>query len=154
MQTEKPKENGNAPKENEKVPEESAGKTVSKSGVSILTLKVTNGKTESAPLPLPAANEALSKLLDGISEGTLKRGDLHTFADRELASLKGDYGTLTGSGDFKVPSDLDEKDWDKILSNNRALHGYYYDFDQNILIKASKKGMAFYPLHRSMYCLR
>ncbi|CAG7559095.1 unnamed protein product [Fusarium equiseti] len=66
-------------------------------GVSILTLKVSNGKAASSdcyPLALPASNDALAKLLKGFSKNTLKQGELPTFTDRELSSLKSDYSVV------------------------------------------------------------
>ena len=110
----------------------------SKPGVNTFTLKVTDGT--SAPLiPLPAANEALSKLLAGISQGSLQKGQLPTFTDREMASLKASYAVNPGSAAHPEPVDLTELQWDKVFANNRALHGYYYDFDKNILVKARKR---------------
>lgn len=101
---------------------------------------MTNGKVTSSPRDLPAGNEGLSKLLDGISDSGLKRGELLTFADRDLASLKADYSVIAGPGTFPESSEMTEEQWEKVLSNNRALHGYYYDFEKNILVKARKRG--------------
>ncbi|KIL85161.1 hypothetical protein FAVG1_11590 [Fusarium avenaceum] len=108
-------------------------------GVNILTLKVSNGKIASSPLALPASNDGLAKLLDGISESRLKQGELPTFTDRELNSLKSDYSVAAGPGGLPEPSDMTEEQWDKVLTNNRALHGYFYDFEKNIMVKARKR---------------
>ena len=110
-------------------------------GLRTLSIKVTDGSSAaSQPLALPAANETLAKLLDSISSGGLARGKLPEFTDRALASLTANYATNPGSGTHIEPADLTEKQWDTILKNNRALHGYWYDWDRNILVKASKKG--------------
>jgi hypothetical protein len=114
---------------------------------------VTNGKVESSPLTLPPANAALAKLLGGISESSLKRGVLPTFTDRELASLKGNYAAVPGTAvGLPEPSELTEVQWDIVFNNNRALHGFYYDFKTNIMIKASKRGKFVYSGCRSVYC--
>ena len=110
-----------------------------KPGVRTLSIKVTDG-TKAAAHVLPLPNEALAKLLESISTSSLTKGSLPTFTDRALASLTTSYATTPGSGTFTEPADITEKQWDSILKNNRALHGYWYDWDLNILVKASKKG--------------
>ncbi|TGO07896.1 hypothetical protein BTUL_0239g00060 [Botrytis tulipae] len=112
---------------------------IAKGCVSILTLKVSDGKVASSPRDLPDANETLSKLLDNISESKINQGDLLTFTDRELASLKANYAVAAGSGGAPEPADMTEEQWDKVFTNNRALHGYFYDFEKNILVKAPFK---------------
>ena len=110
-------------------------------GTRTLSIKVTDGsKAASQPHALPLPNEALAKLLDSISTSSLTKGSLPTFTDRALASLTTNYAATPGSGTFTEPADITEKQWDGILKNNRALHGYWYDWDLNILVKASKKG--------------
>ena len=110
-------------------------------GVRTLSIKVTDSsKAASQPHALPAPNEALAKLLDSISTSSLTKGNLPTFTDRALASLTTNYATNPGSGAFTEPADITEKQWDSIFKHNRALHGYWYDWDLNILVKASKKG--------------
>ncbi|KAL3608820.1 hypothetical protein FPOAC2_03831 [Fusarium poae] len=115
-------------------------------GVNILTLKVSNGKIASSPIDLPTNNDALNKLLDGISENKLTKGDLLSFTDRELASLKANYATVASSKVFPEPSEMTEEQWDKVFTNNRALHGYFYDFEKNIMVKARKRGKPTFKL--------
>ncbi len=79
---------------------------------------------------LPGKNEALTKLLDGISNNPLTKGTLPTFADKQLASLVTNYASAVVAGrvySYAEPSELAEVQWDSVLKNNRAFHGYGYD---------------------------
>ncbi|KAL7624613.1 hypothetical protein AAE478_006180 [Parahypoxylon ruwenzoriense] len=115
-----------------------ADKPAAEPGVRTVMVKVADSTTTKQPLPLPAKNDALSKLLDMISNGDLERGKLPTFLDRQLASLAADYATTAGSGTYPEPSELTEQQWHSVLTNNRAFHGHWYDFKTGILVKAAK----------------
>lgn len=109
-------------------------------GMRTMTILVADSSITKTPLALPAARESMSRLLDSISKSSLEHGKLPEFADRSLASLSADYKTESGSGSYPEPAELTEQQWDTILTNNRALHGYVFNFDRNILIKAKKRG--------------
>jgi hypothetical protein len=111
-------------------------------GVATFSLKVTDGKQAEKPLALPATNEGMAKLLESISSGGLERGKLLSFADRDLAAFSGSYAATAAkySDKIKEPADMLEDDWDKVFQNTLAFHGYWYDFEKNTLVKASKRG--------------
>jgi len=142
--------NNNNNKQEEQPKPAAAAAAAAAPGIKTLTIQVADGKTPVAPpalaaIPGGAHGDTVAKLLEAVSGGGgLARGSLLTFADRELASLSGAYGAAAPAeygAKIKEPSDLTEDDWDKVLRNTRALHGYWYDFDKNVLVKASKRGM-------------
>ncbi|RPA73625.1 hypothetical protein BJ508DRAFT_418967 [Ascobolus immersus RN42] len=120
----------------------SGGSSAQSTGIKTLTITVTDGKTDRSPkkpLDLPGENAALRKLLEGIAKGPgLVTGTLPTFTDRLLRSLKEDYSVKAGTGNHPEPIELTEQQWDAVLRNNRAFHGYWYDWNKNILVKARK----------------
>lgn len=127
-------------------PDESSGadKPAAKPGIHTVMVKVADPTTTKGPLPFPTKNETLSKLLDMIRTDDLERGKLPTFLDRQLASLAVDYATAAGSGTYAEPFELTEQQWDNVLKNNRAFHGYWYDFKTGVLVKAAKPGKPTY----------
>jgi hypothetical protein len=131
---------GSEDKKNEQPEEEKA--PVAAPGIATLTIRVTDGKTPSTPMALPAANENMAKLLESISSGGLERGKLLTFADRELAGLSASYTANPAEYGEKIkePAEMTEDDWETVFRNTRAFHGYWYDFEKNIFVKASKRG--------------
>lgn len=40
------------------------------------------------------------------------------------------------------PADLTEQQWDRVMSNNRVLHGYWYDAAKKTMRKARRRGMS------------
>jgi len=112
-------------------------------GVATFTIKLGDSSVKQNLVDLPGNNEALTKLLDGISNNTLVKGELPTFADRQLTSLVTNYATQLVAGrtySYTEPHELTETQWDAVLKNNRAFHGYYYDFALSTLMQAPKPG--------------
>ncbi|KAK3386533.1 hypothetical protein B0H63DRAFT_558213 [Podospora didyma] len=110
-------------------------------GVQTFVVKVGDSTVQRDLVNLPGNNEALTKLLDSISKNTLERGTLPTFADRQLASLVTNYATNVVTGriySYTEPQELTELQWDAVLKNNRALHGYWYDFTLSTFVTAPK----------------
>lgn len=68
----------------------------------------------------------------------LDPGALPNLTKTDLAALTANYAAAVGSGGYKEPAELTEQDWDVVMKNNRALHGYYTDFKKGILVKAPK----------------
>ncbi|KAF2224084.1 hypothetical protein BDZ85DRAFT_97203 [Elsinoe ampelina] len=133
----KPKDDSaEKPKDGEDTSKEAAD---SAPGVSIFSIKVRDGKTAQPLMALPTTSEAMNKLIAQLGTGGLQRGVLPTFSDRALMSLASDYATTPGGSDLPEPYDLKETQWDAVMSNNRALHGYYFDLEKNILVKATKR---------------
>ena len=92
-------------------------------------------------LPPPTKSEAIAKPLDNISDGSLDRSQLTTFSDRQLATLAANYAATTVEPKaLPEPSELTEQQWDSVLMNNRALHGYRHDSKLGTLVKASARG--------------
>jgi len=82
----------------------------------------------------------MTKLLEQVKQAKfLDLAALPSFANTTLAALEGNYTATTGTGGYKEPAELTEDQWDTILKNNRALHGYYIDFKTGkLLVKAPK----------------
>ncbi|THC87721.1 hypothetical protein EYZ11_012831 [Aspergillus tanneri] len=59
-----------------------------------------------------------------------------------LASLQESYITKANTKAYIDAADLTETQWENILFNNRLLHGYYYNDENGILIKAPKRAFA------------
>ncbi|KAL2876574.1 hypothetical protein SGCOL_008151 [Colletotrichum sp. CLE4] len=82
----------------------------------------------------------MAKVLEQAKQAKfLDRGILPTFADSTLAALGSNYAASAGISGYKEPGEPTEMQWDSVLKNNRALHGYYTDFDKGILVKAPKQ---------------
>ncbi|KAK3686197.1 hypothetical protein B0T22DRAFT_483093 [Podospora appendiculata] len=113
-------------------------------GVQTFAVKLADSTVKKDLVELPGNKEALTKLLDSISNTTsLARGTLPTFADRQLASLVTNYATQLVVGrtySYTEPAELTEQQWDSVLKNNRAFHGYWYDFALGTFVTAPKPG--------------
>ncbi|KAJ4302029.1 hypothetical protein N0V88_002162 [Collariella sp. IMI 366227] len=110
-------------------------------GVPTFVVKVADSTVKKDLVELPGNNEALTKLLEGISNNTLTKGTLPTFADRQLTSLMTSYASALVAGrvySYTEPAELTELQWDSVFKNNRAFHGYYYDFKLSTLMTAPK----------------
>jgi hypothetical protein len=108
--------------------------------VSTFTINVASKDSSPEPLvPLPAKNEALTRLLEGIGKGNIELGKLPAFGDKSLASLTGDYKALGSTTRYTEPSNMKEDEWSRVLANTRALHGYWYDFSTRTAIKKARK---------------
>ncbi|RVD81370.1 uncharacterized protein DFL_009236 [Arthrobotrys flagrans] len=107
--------------------------------VKTLKVQVTDGKKEK-PLISGVDQSAFKEFVEKIAEPTLTPGSLPTLDEkhRQLASLSVNWATNSGK-DFTEPADLTEQQWDRILSNNRALHGYYYSANDRTIVKAPKR---------------
>ncbi|KAK1659111.1 hypothetical protein BDP55DRAFT_733615 [Colletotrichum godetiae] len=82
----------------------------------------------------------MAKVLEQAKQARfLDRGILPTFADSTLAALGSNYAASAGTSGYKEPGEPTGMQWDSVLKNNRALHGYYTDFDKGILVKALKQ---------------
>ncbi|POR33790.1 Uncharacterized protein TPAR_06008 [Tolypocladium paradoxum] len=114
-------------------------KPAAEPGVRTFKIKVTDTTATRELVALPAKNEAMSELLDMVSKGGLERGKLPTFADRQLASLAANYATTAGTKTYPEPFELTEQQWDSVLMNNRAFHGFWYDFKLGTLVRATKR---------------
>lgn len=103
-------------------------------------VKVLDSTPPAAPLQaVPETHAAMAKLLEQAKKAQfLDRGVLPSFAGSTLAALEGKYAASAGAGGYKEPAELTELQWDTVLKNNRALHGYYTDFDKGILVKAPR----------------
>ncbi|KXJ85768.1 hypothetical protein Micbo1qcDRAFT_127428 [Microdochium bolleyi] len=98
--------------------------------------------TPTAPAIDPAKyQQEIEKLLVVDQSGAAKVGDLKKLSDT-LGALRAD-SIVTGAAqgaqsDFtKEPLDLTEGQWDYVLRNTRAIHGWYNK--GNVLIKAKKR---------------
>lgn len=92
-----------------------------------------------SPLPIPEDNATMKKLWEELSKAKfLDRGALPTFDNTNLAALSANYAAIVGNATYREPAELTEADWDAVLKNNRALHGYYVDLEKGILVKAPK----------------
>lgn len=109
-------------------------------GVSTFVVRVLDSTPPVAtPHALPETNATMAKLLDQVRQTKfLELGTLPTFPNTELAALGTNYAASAGSVQHEEPAELTELQWDAVLKNNRALHGYYTDFDKGILVKAPK----------------
>ncbi|KAK3901382.1 hypothetical protein C8A05DRAFT_34939 [Staphylotrichum tortipilum] len=110
-------------------------------GVQTFVIKVADSTVKQELVDLPGKNEALTKLLDSISSNPLTKGTLPTFADKTLTSLVTNYASAVVTGrvySYAEPSELTEVQWDSVLKNNRALHGYGYDFKLSAFVTAPK----------------
>lgn len=112
-------------------------------GVQTFVVKVADSTVKNDLVDLPGKSEALTKLLANISNNTLVKGTLPTFADRQLASLVANYASAVVTGraySYTEPSELTELQWDSVLKNNRAFHGYWYDYNLCAFVTAPKPG--------------
>ncbi|KAK2035944.1 hypothetical protein LZ31DRAFT_636812 [Colletotrichum somersetense] len=109
-------------------------------GVSTFVMKVLDSTPPAAPLQaVPETHATMAKLLEQVKQANfLDRGTLPSFSESTLAALGATYAASAGAGGYKEPAELTELQWDIVLRNNRALHGYYTDFDKGILVKAPK----------------
>ncbi|KAF4497180.1 hypothetical protein FAGAP_6639 [Fusarium agapanthi] len=109
-------------------------------GLPTFQIKVTDSApTAPAPLAIPAENATLTKLLEQASKAKfLERGALPTFANTDLTALSQNYAGLVTTAKYSEPAELKELDWDVVLRNTRAFHGYYFDYEKGILAKAPK----------------
>ncbi|KAF5390434.1 hypothetical protein D9757_005215 [Collybiopsis confluens] len=106
--------------------------------------------TPEADAPMPDTSAAKELVEKFRTAGFLTRGELPTFTDRAMAALTANYAA-TGPNDQKYYSalaqaaELTEGQWDVVLKNTRAFHGYYYDFNRGILRKALKPAFRLKP---------
>ncbi|RSL92356.1 hypothetical protein CEP52_013848 [Fusarium oligoseptatum] len=109
-------------------------------GIPTFQIKVTDSTpTAPGPLALPAENATLAKLLEQASKAKfLQRGALPAFANTDLTALSQNYAGLVTTTKYSEPAELKESDWDVVLRNTRAFHGYYFDYKKGILAKAPK----------------
>ncbi|KAF4948802.1 hypothetical protein FGADI_9359 [Fusarium gaditjirri] len=109
-------------------------------GIPTFEIKVTDSTpTAPGPLALPAENATLAKLLEQASKAKfLERGALPTFSNTDLTALTQNYAGLVTTTRYPEPAELKESDWDVVLRNTRAFHGYYFDYEKGILAKAPK----------------
>lgn len=119
-----------------------------KPGVHTFIIKVLDsspGAVSTEVVALPDTS-AMNKLLEQVSKAKfLDRGALPTFANTELAALKGNYAAATGGATHPEPAELKESQWDVVLKNTRAFHGYYVDMHKGILVKAPKPAFRLRP---------
>ncbi|KAK6499403.1 hypothetical protein TWF506_004030 [Arthrobotrys conoides] len=135
-----PKAKGNNGEAQQDTPTEEDPTTSPSLEVKTLKVQVTDGKT-SKPLISGVDQSAFKEFVGKVTEPTLTPGALPTFDERsrQLASLSGSWATQSSGKDYTDPADLTEQQWDRILSNNRALHGYYYSPDDRTIVKAPKR---------------
>ncbi|ETS78623.1 hypothetical protein PFICI_10685 [Pestalotiopsis fici W106-1] len=122
------------------VPVPVAPAPVTAPGIPTFHVKVTDSTpVASSPLALPVENATMTKLLEQAGKATfLTRGTLPTFSNTELAALTQSYAATVGTGKYPEPAELKEVEWDAVMRNTRAFHGYYLDHEKGILRKAPK----------------
>ncbi|KAH7024703.1 uncharacterized protein B0I36DRAFT_366624 [Microdochium trichocladiopsis] len=104
--------------------------------------------TPTAPAVSPAKyQEEIEKLLVVDQSGAAKVGDLKKLSST-LDSLRSDSMVITAAASVpseftKEPLDLTEGQWDYVLRNTRALHGWYNR--GNVMMKARKKAFDIAP---------
>ncbi|KAF3189728.1 hypothetical protein TWF225_002861 [Orbilia oligospora] len=110
-------------------------------GTKILQVKVTDGKLKASPLISGADQTAFKSFVDKLAASSLTPGVLPSINEkyRQLSSLTSNWATSASSKDYTEPADLTEQQWDRVLSNNRALHGYFYSPEDWTIIKAPKR---------------
>ncbi|KAF3280530.1 hypothetical protein TWF970_002751 [Orbilia oligospora] len=110
-------------------------------GTEILQVKVTDGKLKESPLISGADQTAFKSFVDKIAASSLTPGVLPSINEkyRQLSSLTSNWATNASSKDYTEPADLTEQQWDRVLSNNRALHGYFYSPEDWTIVKAPKR---------------
>ncbi|KAF3225254.1 hypothetical protein TWF192_003308 [Orbilia oligospora] len=110
-------------------------------GTKILKVKVTDGKLKERPLISGADQTAFKSFVDKLAASSLTPGALPSINEkyRQLTSLTRDWATTASSKDYTEPADLTEQQWDRVLSNNRALHGYFYSPKDWTIVKAPKR---------------
>ncbi|KZF19536.1 hypothetical protein L228DRAFT_241750 [Xylona heveae TC161] len=64
---------------------------------------------------------------------------------RQLAGLQGNWAATAGKAGLKEPGDLTEQEWDRVLTNNRALHGYTYNAKLGTLVRAPRRAFEIRP---------
>ncbi|KAF3922653.1 hypothetical protein ABW21_db0202069 [Orbilia brochopaga] len=108
--------------------------------VKMLKVQVTDGKT-AKPLISGVDQAAFRQFVERTAGPSLTPGALPTFDEsrRKLASLETSWATNASEKEYTEPADLTEQQWDRVLSNNRALHGYYYSGEHRAIMKAPKK---------------
>lgn len=115
-------------------------------GVQTFVIKLADSTVKKDLVDIPGKNEALSKLVDTLSNSEFAKGDsskgtLPTFADRTLASLVNNYATnmmLGRAYSYTEPAELTESQWDAVLRNTRAFHAYTYDYKLSNFVTARK----------------
>ncbi|KAH6851071.1 hypothetical protein B0I37DRAFT_414420 [Chaetomium sp. MPI-CAGE-AT-0009] len=105
-----------------------------------------DGKKANVSVDLAKIQESTSKMIEQMnSDGAVKLGDLQKLSD-SLGALRTDsmnFGTVAGKVNYPEPLDLTEWQWDVVLRNNRALHGWFYK--DGMLVKARKRAFQLTP---------
>ncbi|KAK6344287.1 hypothetical protein TWF696_007928 [Orbilia brochopaga] len=137
---------GEEESQDETAEEEADSEISSDIEVKMLKVQVTDGKTKTT-------TEKERKLISGVDQSDFRKflerardpsltpGKLPTFDEshRKLASLETDWATNVTSKEYTEPADLTEQQWDRVLTNNRALHGYYFDGKKSAIVKAPRR---------------
>ncbi|KAF5390432.1 hypothetical protein D9757_005213 [Collybiopsis confluens] len=114
----------------------------SHSEVQTFTVTLMDKTPTTTPAPAPDTS-AVKELMDKVRTADfLARGELPKFADTTLAALTANYAaTPNNNKDYVAPAqaaELTEAQWNIVLENTRAFHGYFYDLKKDILRKAPK----------------
>lgn len=108
-------------------------------GSAVPTLVVQVAGRDQPPLLSEPNDERLDKMRERLGQDGLELGELPSFTDRQLTSLKQKYATMPSSKKFVHPSDMSESDWARVLMNNRALHGYCFTYSSRVAMRKAKK---------------
>ncbi|OJJ84611.1 uncharacterized protein ASPGLDRAFT_35101 [Aspergillus glaucus CBS 516.65] len=144
---------GNASKKDETGDKKGeAEKPASNTKIPVARVKLITSATMNKPKPhveQSKLQEELQKMLgklDGKDAAAVE--DLKKLSDTvaKLAADSMDFATVPGTEQYPEPMDMTEQQWERVLVNNRAFHGYYAAPGKGALRKARKKAFELVPL--------